>query len=394
MHVQVRLFKAIRCCALLLLFPGIFSHNAIARDTDTARHIIPGVQLYSPYTRISVPPGQTINYTITVINNSNSIQNVNLSLLGLPRGWTYTMKAGSWDIRQISVRPKKEEIITLQIMVPLKVNKGGYRLEIRASGYDVLPLTVDVSQRGTYKTDFFTNQSNLEGAANTTFTFNATLKNETADTALYALESEAPPGWVVAFKADYKQVASVRVNANQTENITITVNPPDQAPAGTYKIPVLAATSGTSASLELEVVITGSYAMDLTTPSGLLSTDITAGDEKRIKLSVKNTGSAPLKNVKMSFTAPSNWDVTFDPKQIDLLPPGRTADVFATIKADKNAIAGDYVTDLEAKTSETSAKAEFRISVKTPVLWGWIGILIILLALGSVYYLFRKYGRR
>jgi uncharacterized membrane protein len=32
--------------------------------------------------------------------------------------------------------------------------------------------------------------------------------------------------------------------------------------------------------------------------------------------------------------------------------------------------------------------------VKTPMLWGWVGVLIIFIALGSVYYLFRKFGRR
>jgi uncharacterized membrane protein len=28
------------------------------------------------------------------------------------------------------------------------------------------------------------------------------------------------------------------------------------------------------------------------------------------------------------------------------------------------------------------------------MLWGWIGVLIIIFALGIVYFLFRKYGRR
>ena len=68
--------------------------------------------------------------------------------------------------------------------------------------------------------------------------------------------------------------------------------------------------------------------------------------------------------------------------------------MYATIHADKNAIAGDYVTRLEASTPETSAEASFRVTVKTPLLWGWVGILIIMAALGSVYSLFRKYGRR
>jgi len=134
--------------------------------------------------------------------------------------------------------------------------------------------------------------------------------------------------------------------------------------------------------------------MELTTPTGLLSTDITAGEEKHLDLIVKNTGSSVLNGINFSATAPSNWTVVFEPKKIDNLPPGKDGQISATIKADKRAIPGDYITNLEARTPETSSKAVFRISVETPMLWGWIGVLIIIIALGSVYYLFGKYGRR
>ena len=66
----------------------------------------------------------------------------------------------------------------------------------------------------------------------------------------------------------------------------------------------------------------------------------------------------------------------------------------ATIQADDKAIPGDYVTNITAQTPEVSSSVSLRISVKTPLLWGWLGILIILVTLGLIYYLFRKYGRR
>ncbi len=156
----------------------------------------------------------------------------------------------------------------------------------------------------------------------------------------------------------------------------------------------MASTNETSSMLELDVMITGSYSMALSTPNGLLSTDITAGDSRRVPMIVTNTGSAPLQNVALHFKAPANWDITFDPKKIDKLAPGATAQVFATIKADKHAIAGDYAADITAQTPEATSKTELRISVGTSMLWGWMGVLVILIALGSVYSLFRKYGRR
>ncbi len=384
--MQIRLPVSYRWCFLLsvFLFSPFFNSTAGAQS----------LQLYTPYSRISVTPGQTINYSIKVVNNSKNVQTASVYLLGLPKSWTHTLKAGGWEISRISVLPDKTETLSLEVVVPLKVKKGYYRFHVKADGYDDLPLTINVSESGTYKTAFTTKQSNLEGAANTSFTFNASLKNATADTQYYALNSRAPRGWQVDFKASYKQVASVKVDPNQTQSITIEVHPPDQAAAGTYKIPVEASSSKTSAGFVLEVVITGSYKLSLSTPSGRLSTDITAGHDKKVELSVENTGSAPLKNIDMSSTTPADWTVSFAPKKINELAPGQRTKVMATIHADKDAIAGDYVTNMKASTASASSKAAFRVSVKTSALWGWIGILIIILALGTIYLLFRKYGRR
>src|SRR5690606_17590227 len=118
------------------------------------------------------------------------------------------------------------------------------------------------------------------------------------------------------------------------------------------------------------------------------------GKDRRVELLLRNTGSASLVTIKMEFSAPKEWDVVFEPEEIERLDPGSTEKVFATIHADRHAIAGDYVTRLEANTPEASSEASFRVSVETPLLWGWSGIMIILVALGSVYYLFRTYGRR
>lgn len=371
----------------LLLLTGIVFAGG---DSVSAQ----SVTLYTPYTKIAVPPGESIDYSIDIINNGSRVRDAEISISGLPEGWEYDLKSGGWSVGQLSVLPDGKQSLSLTVDVPLKVDKGSYSFNVVAGGLDVLPLTVTVSEQGTFKTEFTAEQPNMEGAADATFTFNTELKNRTAEKQLYALRANAPRGWSVAFKPDYKQATSVSIEPNATSKISVEIDPPDQMKAGTYKIPVQAATSATSASLELEVVVTGSYDMELTTPGGLLSTDITAGDRERVKLLVKNTGSSDLKDIDLSFSAPANWDVTFEPEKVPSLAPGKSAEVFATIEAADKAIAGDYVTNLEAQTPEVSSEAAFRISVKTSMLWGWIGVLIILLALGSVYRLFRKYGRR
>lgn len=374
----------------LLLFSlfGIISLSSNAADT------IQNVTLYTPYTKISVSPGQSINYSIDVINHTKELKNTNIVISGMPRGWTYSLKSGSWNLKQISILPGERKKLSLNVQVPLKVNKGNYHFDVRAQGESLLPLAVNVSKQGTFNTEFTTDQPNMEGHSNSSFTFKATLKNATDDKQVYSLQANAPRGWDVTFKASYKQVASVSMDENSTKNITISIKPPSEIEAGKYKIPVRAATSSTSAEMVLEVVITGSYGMELTTPTGRISSDITAGDEKKIDLVVRNTGSSELDNIKFSSSKPIDWEVTFDPKQVNKLEAGKTEHVTATIKASKKAIAGDYITTINAKTPESSSKVEFRMSVKTPMLMGWIGIFIIFAALGAVIYLFRKYGRR
>lgn len=362
--------------------------------TNVRANAAGGVTLYTPYTKISVPPGESVDYSIDIINNSSEIQNVEFSVSGGPKDWGYSLKSGGYTVSQISVLPKEKKSFSLKVDVPLKVNKGNYRINVNAKGYGSLPLVVNVSEQGTYKTEFNTTQPNMEGISGATFTYSATLKNATGEAQVYSLRANADRGWNVTFKSNYKAVTSVNVDANKTETITIDVVPPEQTEAGKYKIPVVAETGGNAASLNLEVVVTGSYKMDFTTPSGLLSTEITAGDTKRVELTVKNTGSSELRDIDFEFVAPANWDMIFEPKKLPQLMPGASAQVYATIKADKKALPGDYEAKLTARTPEVSAKMSLRVAVKTSMVWGWIGLLIILVAIGGVYYLFRNYGRR
>ena len=383
MSKQIKWFRL-----FLSLLLGIMWLNSGAMQSDNS------ITLYTPYTKIAVPPGESVDYSIDVINNSKELKNVDISVTGVPRSWNSVIKSGGWTIRQLSVLPGEKKSFSLRIEIPFKVNKGNYPFKVVAGGFCSMPLVVNISEQGTFKTEFTTPQSNMEGHTNSNFNFSAILKNRTAEKQLYALMADAPRGWNVTFKAANQQVTSVNSEANATTPVIIEVKPPERVEAGKYKIPVSAATNSSSASLEFEVVIRGSYQMELTTPTGLLSTTITAGDLKRVELLLKNTGSSELKDVKFESNAPTNWEVTFDPGKLDALQPGSETRVFASVKADKKAIPGDYATNLEARTPETSSKISFRISVETPLLWGWIGVLVILAALGSVYYLFRKYGRR
>ena len=199
----------------LLVMAGIMLSNPAAAVKD------PALVLYTPYTKISVPPGQSIDYTIDVINNSGGVRKVAIALTGIPKDWHYDLKSGGWSIAELAVLPGEKKSFSLRLDVPYKVKKGNYRINVIARGLTTLPLTVVISEEGTFKTEFAAKQSNMEGNAKTSFNFNAELKNQTAGKQIYALRSNAPRGWNVAFKATGRQVSSVQIEPNITENITI-----------------------------------------------------------------------------------------------------------------------------------------------------------------------------
>jgi uncharacterized membrane protein len=378
--MQTKLFKL----SLLSLTLGVvFSVSALQAT----------VTVYTPYTKISVPPGESVDYSVDVINNGESLQRLDIVVSGLPKGWDYELKSGGWKVNQISVLPKEKKTLSFKVEVPMQVNKGSYQFRISAGEY-VLPLSITVSEQGTYKTEFTTTQANMEGQASATFTYNANLRNRTAEKQLYALTEDAQRGWNVVYRANGKQVTSVEVDPGATTNVTIEIKPPAAVEAGSFKIPVKATTGSTSAQLELEAVVTGSYTIELTTPEGLLSADITAGRTRKIELVIKNTGSSELKDIELSANKPANWEVSFDPKKIETLIPGAATQATAIVKSSDKAIPGDYVVKITSKTPETSSTADFRIAVKTSLLSGWVGILLIAAVIAAVVYLFRKYGRR
>ncbi|MDD3625501.1 MAG: NEW3 domain-containing protein [Proteiniphilum sp.] len=352
------------------------------------------LRLYTPYPRITVPPGETIDYTIDLINNGGAIATAEVAVDGLPDEWKQTLRSGGWNAQAISVLPREKKSLNLKVELPFDIEKGVYTFRVTARGHSVLPLTVEVSEQGTVKTVFTADQANMQGHATSDFNFRTKLENQTGEKQLYALSSHAPRGWTVVFKPNYQQATSVEIDPGQSKDIQVEVKAPYNVKAGKYSIPVVASTGSSTARLELEADISGSYGIELTTPDGRLSEKITAGRRRNIELVVRNSGSTDLTSVRMSAGKPQGWEVTFTPDTIPLIAAGESAQVRARVRAYDKSIPGDYVLNLTAQTPEATSTASFRMSVKTPLLWGWLGILIILGAIGTVVYLFRKYGRR
>lgn len=235
---------------------------------------------------------------------------------------------------------------------------------------------------------------NIEAATNETFRYSTTLQNGSAEAQVYDLQTSLPPGWMIACKVDGIQVTSINIEAGKSRDISVEINAAADARPGKYKIPIRAISSKDSLAVTLEAVVRGTYNVTLTTPTGRLSEDVTSGSQKQLQLIVKNPGSLSLNNVQLTSQLPPGWEATFEPSAINELKPAESRNVTVTLKVPDKTLAGDYAATLTASNSSANSQAAFRMEVKTSLLAGWLGILAIMFAIGIVYYLIRKYGRR
>ena len=186
------------------------------------------------------------------------------------------------------------------------------------------------------------------------------------------------------------------MESSTSQGLTVEVVPPQNVEAGEYDISCSAVSASETLTTDLKVVITGTYGISLSTPDGRLSFDAHANDDSSVTLNITNTGNVDLQNVSLNSSLPSGWTVTYNVEDnvIDSIPAGSTAEVIATVTPGSDAITGDYVATFTAETDEASSSAEFRVSVKTQTVWGLVAVLIILIVVGGLVYVFRKYGRR
>jgi uncharacterized membrane protein len=184
------------------------------------------------------------------------------------------------------------------------------------------------------------------------------------------------------------------VAAGATASISVTAEPPKDAQAATSPITVTVTGGGETATADLKVTVTGSYALDVSTPNSVLSTSANAGSTTDFVLAITNSGTAPVTNVTPSAAAPTGWKVVFNPPTVDAIVPGDTTNVTAQITPTGDAITGDYNVTLTAKAAEASGNVVVRVKVDTPAFWWIAGVALLAVVFVGLWWVFRTYGRR
>lgn len=355
-----------------------------------------GLTISTPFPGVTTDAGSTAPFDLFV--EAETRRTVDLAVEGVPEGWTATFRGGGIAVSQVATNPDAPPELRLDVIIPTGTAEGDYAMTVTATGGgETASLPIKVTVQGgaggtvTLTPDF----PGLQGPASETFPFNIEVSNDTPSEVILELAGEGPLGWVVeARPSGQSQASTITVDSGTTGRIQVTATPPVNVTEGTYDLRVTARGGDISVESPLVVVITGSYAMALTTIDERLNVNVTVGQPAQLQLVVENRGSAPLTNVEMSATPPSNWEVTFDQEGLATVGPGEAATVNATITPATGAIAGDYQITFRATVPETSANAEIRATVSPSAFGGLVGVGLILLVLASLAWVFRRFGRR
>jgi uncharacterized membrane protein len=355
----------------------------------------------TPYPEIAVAPGSSASFDLSITASRDGI--ATLSVAGAPTGWTATLHGGGFVVSGVTVTAGKASTARLDVKVPGDSSVPDGHLTVTArmgSTVATLPISVSVSADVAGDITVTTDSPTLTGPSSTTFSFNLTVNNGSAQDQTVSAKATGPAGWTVATKLSDAQAASVLVKAGSTTTVTVTATPPQDAPAGHTDLDVAVTAGSKSIPGKLGVDITGTFKITLSTPNQLVSMRGPAGSGTTQQILVKNDGTGPLQGVKMTASSPTNWKVDFDQATIPTIAPGDQATVTATITPTGDAVTGDYQVTLTATapgengTNAATDDLAMTFTVETSPIWLLAGFGLIVVIIVALFYVFRTYGRR
>ena len=371
----------------------------VAHAADTPRDI-KGLYLMTDYPAITVRPGTTSNIRLRLQNYGLGPEQYQLSVAGVPSGWTATILGGGQPVAAAMPAPDSSVSLQLRLDVPANAGLSAQTLTVKAEGqgdnHATLPLAISLAKELPAKLTVTSQLPSLRGSPKSNFEYTLSIKNDSGRDLTASFAAQAPDNFETSFSEAYgtHELSSIPIPAGQSKDIKLKVRPPSTIDAGHFPVAVTVKAEDATAKTELALDIQGEPQLQVSGRDGLLSARAVAAQQSSIPVVVTNSGTAPAENIALNASAPSGWKITFEPATIDRLVPGKDAEVQALVTPSDKSLAGDYQVAVRANSRGESASSQFRITVATSTVWGMAGAGVIgvalLLMLGAV----ARFGRR
>jgi len=371
----------------------------IAAHAEETKNDVKGLFLLTDYPAVTLRPGSTSTVNLRLQNYGLPPERLDLSVDGVPKGWTATLMGGGQPIAAALPATNGSVSLELRLEVPKDAPTGTTNLTVHAKGPTAntsLPVAVTLATDLPAKLTLTPQLPELRGTSKSSFEFQLGIKNESGKKVIASLSAQAPQNFDATFTEQYgsQELNALPLDAGQSKDVKLKIRPPNTIAAGKYKVAAKVTAEDATATADLVLDITGQPKIDIAGREGVLSAKAVAGKETSIPVILTNSGTAAADQIELSGTVPSGWKVSFEPKAVDRIAPNENKEVQALVTPSDKAVAGDYVATLRAAARGESSSQTFRVAVTTSTIWGIVGIAIIGLALltmiGSVVW----FGRR
>ena len=367
--------------------------------------------LILPFKDLTVGQGQEVTMDTEVVNRRRFPVEVSLALDGVPKGWdiNFNSRYPSYPIRSVMVAASdqsttKSTTVEFKAKVPENTKPGTYQIKVTAKDFngptqyvETINFRVTSKKVETGGLKLSSQYPVLSTGSGQTLKFTVDLKNETNKPLTTSLAAQAPPGWTVRFKPQFgdQQIASIQIKENGSETLSVEIDTPSKADAKEHPVAITARSGAYEANTKVNVTLKGSQDLKMASLAGTLNASVTAGKKAPVDFVVGNAGTAAIRNLSFITKKPADkWTVEFKPDKLDALNPGEVREIKMEIFAPDRTIAGDYLLSVTANSPETSKSVDFRVTVSTPTIWGWIGFAIVGIVVLGLAVVFFRLGRR
>jgi len=384
---------------LIVLLALIIATPAFAADPPPPPPPVKGLWLLTDYPSQTVRPGEVANIRFKLQNSGLVPETLALSVQGAPEGWKADILGGGQPVAAAMPGINESSSLQLRVDVPKDAKPGSQTLTISAKGGSQaisLPVTLTIGTETPAKLTIKSRLPSLMGTPRSSYEYTLSVSNDSGKDLTVAMSAQAPANFGTSFTEGYgsNEISSIPIEAGQSKDIKVKVTPPRDVKAGTFPVLVKVAAEGATAEQRVTLQVSGQGRLSLTAKDGRLSGEATAGKTADYTLVVTNDGTAPLEEVEVSGSAPTNWKLEFNPKTIPSVAPNEKKEVQVAVTPSDKTIAGDYVASFRANAKGESSNADFRITVTTSTLWGIVGIGIIAVALLVLLGAVARFGRR
>lgn len=294
--------------------------------------------------------------------------------------------------------------------VAADVEPGRYTLKIGRDGYKEVEkkdvhikggITTDAGtvmlEKALFAAEITVNTPVLTTTADKKPRFELTIRNIGKSDDTFRLGTgTVPQGWYVRYEAKAAagtDISEIFIKSGEEKALVAEAIPPYDVPVGDYAVPLVIDSSQDTYLENLTAKIKGNY--EIRVYAEKYQYPVNKGETLSFKIRLTNAGNAgTLTNVKTTVSAPEGWNAQVTPETIAGIAPGESADVALKIVPPGNIVASEYKITVKVTSDQTEVKDDFRVQVKEQSLVAVLGVVLLAVIGGIVYYMFRKYSRR